>query len=107
MKPALNQTLQLWSAAVDGYGDKTYTNVGTKSCRWEDKAVKYINPAGIEKTSKSTVYTASGVTVDNFISLTLTTVTATTTNPPDDLRVKQVDKSPDLKGTVSFIKLYL
>ena len=93
---ALTQDVTHWVATPDGYGGFTFSPPTVLKGRWEDKAVLFRNPQGVELTSRSVVYLDADVAVEDYLfegSSTATDPTTLATARP----VEQFHKTPDLR----------
>jgi len=101
------QTAVYWppaTPAVDEYGHAAYGTAVELSCRWEDVAKEFTDPAGAKKTSTSLVYVGQDLVIGGKLYL------GELTDSPaavDAWTVQQFDKLPNLKNTETLRTAYL
>lgn len=66
----LNQKCCYWAAPVaDGYGKFTYAAVVEIDCRWNNKAMRYINKEGEQKVTTAVVIVNQDLVLGGFLWL--------------------------------------
>lgn len=92
-----NQTCVYWPKnGTDRYGNPTAGTPVELACRWENNITNAIAFDGVEYTKSATVYLKDEVVVDGWLYLgTLDTAPAT---PPQEHRIRRVDKIPAIEN---------
>jgi hypothetical protein len=111
LKRMLNQKAVYWGTpAGDGYGGFTFADPVELDCRWEDKTELFVSPAGEETPSQAVVYLPQDVDVGGYLFLGALDDINSDQDPQGQdgaYRIKQVYKTPDIKGKDFLRKVWL
>lgn len=91
----------------DGYGQMAYAAPVPVSCRWEDKAVMFVNPAtGKQEISSSRVFMDVPAALDGYLYLGVSSATDPKT-VSGAKRIAAVKRISDLEDTTALYTVYL
>jgi len=103
----LNQTAVYWASPVpDGRGGNTFTAGVEVDCRWEDKAVRFIDgQSGEEVLSRSRVFLGQDVDLGGYLFLgELDDLTSAAGEDPTEeaeaYMIRSNERMPDVKGQI-------
>ncbi len=95
-----------WTVTSDGFGGFTYSTPVALKGRWQQKAVLFRNPEGVEEVSNAIVYISADVATQDYLFLG-TSVVADPTSLADTWQVRQFHKTPDLRNLDHERKVFL
>jgi hypothetical protein len=93
----------------DAFGQPTWEAPEELTCRWEDKVVEFLPPAGERKQSMALVYVESDVELKGKLKLgALTSATpADPTEDEDAWEILRFEKLPNFRNTEYLRTVYL
>ena len=108
----LKQKAAYWATPVDnGYGEFTFDDPVTVSCRWEGKQEIFTAPDGRQQVSRAVVYLAQDVSPGNWLYLgTAESLDSSVTGPEDvsgAYMIRAAGKSWDTRGKKYLVKAWL
>ena len=109
----LKQTACYWANPVsDGIGGYTYDDPVELLVRWQDSSKKFIDANGEEKVSQAIVFVGQDVDVGGYFYLgDLDDLSSAEEADPETItgayRIRALQKSPALKGTLVVRKVWL
>lgn len=106
----LNQKASYWPpVGNDATGGKTFRNVVTIDCRWQDDAVLFRDQQGRESVSDAIVYTEYAVQPGGMLLLGELAGVAIDANPVarGAMTIRRVGASPSLQDDQTIRKAYL
>lgn len=91
----------------DGYGGFTFGAPMKVKARWEEKAVLFLNAENEEEVSEAIVFLGVDIAVGDYLGQGDLTVTADPTTIAGPFRIRQRQKTTDLRNLESLRKAFL
>jgi len=108
------QTAVYWAPSTpDGTGGTAFGTATDISCRWEDRAERFTDTAGVEHISRAVVYVDRVLALGGWLrlgakaDLSPDQITAGPQRLTNAFRIKRVDALPNLKATETLRTVYL
>lgn len=102
----LEEDITHWPATSDEFGGFTYATPVALKGRWEQKAVLFQNPEGVEEVSNIIVCVNADVAPGDYLLLG-TSIVADPTSLADTWQVRQFHKTPNLRNLGHERKVFL
>lgn len=102
----LPHTLTRWTVSRDGRGGFTYGTPVQIACRWQDKQEMFQDNYGVDHISKSVIYTAEELNLEDYV-VKGTSMDADPTTVDGTYQVRQSGNTTDLRGTRTLYKAFL
>lgn len=104
----MNQELTYWApTGVIAFGTETFETPVLHVCRWQDRAVNFVDAQGIQRVSRAVVYVGAPLSPGGWIAKGSHLGVALPRELPDAQRVAQYGGSPDLDADEILHKVWI